>query len=140
MITPQQIVTEAQSWNGTPFAGHVRVKGVGCDCVGMVSGVMIALGVISRDTSFPRYTLGSGSHREASLVSEWITQTGLFTLEQSAQPGDVIGLQLGRVIHHVGIVVSDVSFIHAVEGQGVIESRMDGKPWENRIKMIWRLK
>ena len=135
-----KIVKEARSWKGTPFMGHVRLKGVGVDCVQLVAGVLINLGIIPRNVTLPTYTLGSGSHLESSLVSDWITQSGLFTVEQSTQPGDIIGMQLARVIHHVGIVTSDCEFIHAVEVSGVIESRLTDPPWGKRIKTIWRLK
>lgn len=140
MITAEQIITEARTWKGTPFMGHVRVKGIGCDCVGLVVGVLMKLGAIPKDIALPAYTLGSGSHMEYSLVCGWIENSGLFTAEAPAQPGDIVGLKLGRVVHHVGIVTSEATFIHAVEKHGVIESRLDAPPWENRVKSIWRLK
>lgn len=39
MITRQDFVTEARAWIGTPFHHGQALRGVGCDCIGLVSGV-----------------------------------------------------------------------------------------------------
>lgn len=45
MVTRNQIISEAKTWIGTPFHYHARIKGVGCDCVGLIIGVSEALGI-----------------------------------------------------------------------------------------------
>jgi cell wall-associated NlpC family hydrolase len=44
-MTPNrdQIVAEARSWIGTPYRHQASLKGVGCDCLGLVRGVWRAL-------------------------------------------------------------------------------------------------
>jgi NlpC/P60 family putative phage cell wall peptidase len=42
-ITPDLIVAEARSWIGTPYRHQASLKGVGCDCLGLVRGVWRAL-------------------------------------------------------------------------------------------------
>lgn len=39
-----RIVVEARTWLGTPFRDQQAVKGVGCDCLGLVVGVAEAIG------------------------------------------------------------------------------------------------
>ncbi|MGV6871739.1 peptidase P60 [Pseudochelatococcus sp. B33] len=49
MITPKEsltrarIVAEARGWIGTPYIHQAMLKGVGCDCLGLVRGVWRAL-------------------------------------------------------------------------------------------------
>ena len=37
------VVAEARSWIGTPYQHQASLKGVGCDCLGLVRGVWRAL-------------------------------------------------------------------------------------------------
>ena len=39
----QDIIAEAQSWLGTPYRHQGSLKGVGCDCLGLVRGVWRAV-------------------------------------------------------------------------------------------------
>lgn len=38
-MTREGIVAEARSWLGTPYRHQASLKGVGCDCLGLVRGV-----------------------------------------------------------------------------------------------------
>jgi NlpC/P60 family putative phage cell wall peptidase len=42
-ITRTTIVAEARSWIGTPYRHQASLKGVGCDCLGLVRGVWRAV-------------------------------------------------------------------------------------------------
>lgn len=43
VISRAMIVIEARSWLGTPYRHQASVKGVGCDCLGLVRGVWRAV-------------------------------------------------------------------------------------------------
>ena len=45
MSIAQDIVTQARGWLGTPFHHQARLKKVGCDCLGLVVGVVDELGL-----------------------------------------------------------------------------------------------
>lgn len=45
MTTRADIVAEAREWIGTPWLHQARLKGVGTDCIGLVGGVALALGL-----------------------------------------------------------------------------------------------
>lgn len=45
MIQRCDIVRETRSWVGTRYRHQGRVKGVGVDCIGLVGGVALAVGV-----------------------------------------------------------------------------------------------
>ena len=37
--TRNRIIAEARAWIGTPYCHQASLKGVGCDCLGLVRGV-----------------------------------------------------------------------------------------------------
>src|ERR1700761_5901826 len=39
----ERIVAEARAWIGTPYRHQASLKGVGCDCLGLVRGVWRAI-------------------------------------------------------------------------------------------------
>lgn len=43
MIARSAIVAEARVWLGTPYRHQASVRGVGCDCLGLVRGIWRAL-------------------------------------------------------------------------------------------------
>ncbi|WP_430913090.1 NlpC/P60 family protein [Methylobacterium sp. sgz302541] len=38
-VTPEAVVAEARAWLGTPYRHQASLKGVGCDCLGLVRGI-----------------------------------------------------------------------------------------------------
>jgi NlpC/P60 family putative phage cell wall peptidase len=42
-LTRSQIVGETRDWIGTPYQHQASLKGVGCDCLGLVRGVWRAV-------------------------------------------------------------------------------------------------
>jgi NlpC/P60 family putative phage cell wall peptidase len=43
IIIRNTIIAEARSWIGTPYHHQAALKGVGCDCLGLVRGVWRAV-------------------------------------------------------------------------------------------------
>jgi cell wall-associated NlpC family hydrolase len=58
MNTRDDIVRQARTWIGTPFHHQARLKSKGCDCLGLIVGVVDELGL--KDTRFfTRLPVGS---------------------------------------------------------------------------------
>lgn len=138
----RQLRSEAREWAGTPFHAHGKIKGRGVDCVWLAAEMYRALGVIPPQ-DFGMYTVGAGSHLEASKVAEGVVKSGAFESVEpvaivSARPGDLLGFKLGRVIHHVGVVLEWAKFIHSIAAVGVTESDLRDPTWGNRLWAIWR--
>jgi NlpC/P60 family putative phage cell wall peptidase len=38
-MEPEHLVTLARGWIGTPYRHQASLKGVGCDCLGLLRGV-----------------------------------------------------------------------------------------------------
>lgn len=49
MITGADIVAEARTWIGTPWRHQGRLKGVGTDCLGLVGGIAVNVGLFPSD-------------------------------------------------------------------------------------------
>lgn len=72
MTTPQQIITEALTWAGTPYHHQASCKGAGTDCLGLVMGVYAAcVAPITEDV--PDYT------------PDWAESAGRETLAEAAR-------------------------------------------------------
>lgn len=134
-LTGKDFVDQAREWIGTPYLHQGSVKGVGCDCLGLLRGVW-------------RANLGHEPERVPAYTRDWSEATGDEHLWQAANrwlapagpevaEGDVLLFRMrsGSVAKHLGIaaaVQGGLSFIHAYDGHGVVESPLTD-PWARRI-------
>jgi NlpC/P60 family putative phage cell wall peptidase len=130
---PEQVIAAARGWLGTPYHDQASVKGVGCDCLGLVRGVWRELEG-TEPLPLPPYSRdwGETSSREplaeaARKMMVWIPVTGL-------SPGALIlfRMRAGAVAKHCGVVTAPDRFIHAYERTGVIEEPLTAA-WRRRI-------
>jgi NlpC/P60 family putative phage cell wall peptidase len=123
------IVTEARTWLGTPFHHAAALRGVGCDCVGIVIGIARALGCLPADYRAPTYSPQWHLHRYEELLRTAMEQLGCRPVPLAArQPGHILLFRYGRVASHSGILVArDPDFlVHAVLHKGVLYQRLAG--------------
>jgi NlpC/P60 family putative phage cell wall peptidase len=130
-ITPSDIVAQAREWIGTPYRHQASLKGVGCDCLGLVRGVWRAL-YGEEPERVPAY---SRDWAEAS-AREALAQAGarhLVPVECSQiTPGDVLLFRwrAGLVAKHAAILTGSDTMIHAHDGAAVAEVAF--APWWRR--------
>lgn len=124
MTTGHDIVAEARTWKGTPFHHQAALKGIGCDCYGLIRGVASELGLIPDHkpiTNYPAVPDGSMERimREV-LVAVPKTQ---------AQPGDIVAFAWARDVQHMGFLTERNTVIHGY-GRGnkgkVVETPFTG--------------
>ena len=122
------VLTEVRTWIGTPYQHQVSVKGVGCDCIGLVRGVWRALHG-AEPWALPAYSpdwaeVGGEDRLLAGLSAH-------FEPVAQARPGDVLVFRMkpGAVAKHVAIMsagegIGDpaAKIIHAYWGHAVVES------------------
>jgi NlpC/P60 family putative phage cell wall peptidase len=104
-MTPAQIVATARSWLGTPYHHQAALKGVGCDCLGLVRGVYEELYGKPAEAP-PPY---SRDWAEASAIETMLEAARRHLAEidpREAAPGDVVIFRLrrGAMAKHCGIV------------------------------------
>jgi NlpC/P60 family putative phage cell wall peptidase len=135
MATRAEVVAAARSWIGTPFHHQAELKGVGCDCGGLLRGVCIELELFPADyRSLPEAQPFVGYARSPdgeSMVK--CCETFMRPIERSQmQPGDVVLVRWDVDPQHVAILGDyrhgGLSIIHALgtrDGRGgVIETRL----------------
>lgn len=154
MITGAAIVAEARTWINTPYHHQAALKGIGCDCIGLVSGVAEALGLPEaaawrNDLRFRGY---SQTPVPALLLQACDTYLDKITVAQ-ARLGDILLFAHMRQPMHFGIISQErheemvlcrtptlmpLSVIHSYIPVGrVTENSIDAK-WLARVIGAYR--
>ena len=119
-----QIIKAARTWIDTPYHHQARIKGVGCDCIGLVIGVCWELGLIDFDIG--NYDRTPDSTMMMELLDHHCTRT------EDPSPGDLLVFRIRKNPQHVGIL-TDSGIIHAYQSVGkVVEHGLDDW-WHDRI-------
>jgi cell wall-associated NlpC family hydrolase len=134
------IASIALEWIGTPFFPHQAIKQVGADCVHLGLVVYQEAGIMPVETCLPTYNLAGGSHLKRSIVLKWLGDCPFVEPDDAPNLGDVITLQVGRVDHHVGIMVAENQFVHSIRTLGVIKSDLRDTTWKKRLRTFWKPK
>ena len=130
------IVTAARAWIGTPYLHQASVRGVGCDCLGLLRGVW-------------RDVYGTEPAQVPAYTADWSEPQGQEVLYTAARThmhevtGDALAaeqvilfrMRAGAVAKHIGILSragAQPAFIHSYAGHGVVESPLS-HPWRRRI-------
>lgn len=131
---PLAIVATARSWIGTPWRHQGRLKGVGCDCLGMIVGVARELGYAVADrTDYAREPDGrellDGLDLHLAQVAE-------------PAPGDVVLFEIRGRPQHVGLI-SDrpdggLGLIHAFAGARKVIEQDFAPGWPGPVAGFWR--
>jgi len=123
--TRERVVAAARAWLGTPYHHQASLRGVGCDCLGLVRGVWRELYDDEPELmpAYSPYWAQQGSGETLAQAAE----RHLRPLDpRDARPGDVllfrwrahlpaahcaILAELDRILHaHDGAAVSEVAF------------------------------
>jgi NlpC/P60 family putative phage cell wall peptidase len=130
-IARAAIVTEARAWVGTPYRHQASLKGVGCDCLGLVRGVW-------------RAVLGNEPERAPPYAPDWAESSSGEPLAEAAlrhlvaldianiAPGDVVLFRwrAGLAAKHAAIISAPDLMVHAHDGAAVAEVAL--APWWRR--------
>ncbi len=131
----------AKQWLGTPFYPRMAKRGVGADCVHLALAVYKEAGIIPSHVTLPEYTLDQGDHLYVSLVVNWLSTSPYFEPEsEMPRAGSLITMKIGRVIHHVGIMVGDTQFVQAIRNYGVVQLDLRDSTWMKKLRSSWKPK
>jgi NlpC/P60 family putative phage cell wall peptidase len=141
-IERAMIVAAARGWVGTPYVHQASLKGVGCDCLGLLRGVWREL-VGKEPEAMPPY---SGDWAEAS--GEETLYAALSRLlgeleKQNIAPGDVALFRMAvqSPAKHCGIVAERkgaLTLIHARQNKRVAEEPFS-LMWRRSLAYAFRL-
>ena len=132
-----RIVEEALRWVGTPYRHQGSIRGVGCDCVGLLAGVW-------------RGVYGDDPERPSDYSADW-AETGVEELLLAAVRRLCVEKPIARVAcgdvllfrwrphlpaKHAGILVAAGRFVHAYEGCAVSVSALVPQ-WRRRLAGVF---
>lgn len=136
-LARESIVAEARRWIGTPYRHQASLKGVGCDCLGLVRGVW-------------RVCIGDEPERAPAYAPDWAEARGEERLAEAAlrhlvpvasdqiQAGDVLLFRWNAmsVAKHAAIAASETTMIHAHDGAAVCEVAL-APFWRRRLAYVF---
>lgn len=139
MASREDAVAEARTWQGTPFQHQGCLKGVGCDCIGLVKGVGVALGLVDYDPksakakAFSGYSMMPNPRRMREGLATWLVPIPV----TEATLADIFFMAWGREPQHVALVTYK-GIIHSYASAGkVVEHGLDTS-WRRRIVAAYR--
>ena len=140
MTTREEFIAEALAWEGTKFHHQAAVKGVGCDCIGLVVGAGRAVGLLTpaMEDTWRRnrgYARTPNPRQMRTALAEVLTEIPF----DDVMPGDLAWFRVGADPQHLCIVTRPGWMIHAYAQIGkVVAQPLLG--WNNLANPIcgWR--
>jgi NlpC/P60 family putative phage cell wall peptidase len=131
--TAAEIVAEARRWIGTPYVHQGALKGVGCDCLGLVLGVWRAL-IGPLPEAVPAYSPdwaeAAATERLAEAGARWLVPLPA----DEICAGDVLLFRWRDHVaaKHLGIATAPDRMVHAHGGASVAEVALV-PAWRRRL-------
>jgi cell wall-associated NlpC family hydrolase len=131
-----EFVNRAKKWEGTPYV-HQANKSFGCDCSGLVVGLLEEMGYDMSGIDLPDRPARAIDDRLVWQVEKIATLGG--RLPEVAEPGDLILFALGGHVQHIAIKIEGDLMLHADRYVGeTVAVRFPGG-WTTRIYGIYRI-
>lgn len=130
---PDRVIAAARGWLGTPYHDQASVRGVGCDCLGLVRGVWRQL-YGPEPMPIPPYSRDWGETGTSDVLAEAARSVMIELPTRAVVSGALLlfRIRTGAVAKHCGIVTTPDRFIHAYERSGVVEAPLDAA-WRRRV-------
>ncbi len=126
MLTRQDIVDEARTWMKTKWVHQACVKGLGVDCLGLIGGVALALGIEGAEAwkNDPRYHCYGPTPDPFVLIEGCDKFLDRIPLSE-VKIGDILVMAFEREPQHFGIVsaLNPTYLIHSyAQARRVVEN------------------
>lgn len=128
------IVTAARGWVGTRYRHRAAVRGVGCDCLGLLAGVWAEV-TGTEPLALPNYR---ADWRDSSHAGELLGMAERWLRPGELGPGAVLLFRMGAsaLPRHCGIMASATRFVHAQERLGVVEGNLS-EGWRRPVAGVF---
>lgn len=145
MPKASDIIAEAREWVYTPFRHQASMKGVGCDCVGLIKGVGEATqAIINVDHRWENYKYYRRTPNPR--IMQQGMEDFLLPLDPSeARPGDVVWMQWRENLPmHLGLLgvipgaEERITLIHAYSRVRMVVEHGFTDEWKARANSYWR--
>lgn len=134
----EQIIAEARAWIGTPYCHQASLRGVGCDCLGLLRGVWRAVYDAEPELTpayAPDWAEASGEEKLAEAARRHMAEVA----PNDAAPGDVLLFRWRPHLpaKHAAILTAPGRMIHAYDGAAVCEVHF-APFWRRRVAFAFR--
>jgi NlpC/P60 family putative phage cell wall peptidase len=136
-ITREDAVAEARSWLGTPFQHQGCLKGVACDCIGLVKSVGITLGLVEYDEAKARPFLAYRMMPDSKKMREALATFFVPIRVVEAMPADILFLAWTKEPQHLALI-TDLGIIHSYSGVGKVVEHSFDERWQKRVTAAYR--
>lgn len=130
-MNAEHIVTLARGWLGTPYQHQGALKGVGCDCLGLLRGVWHELyGTLPDIPPYSPDWKETGGEPLLDAAHHYLAPVA----QRAFRGGDVLVFRwkTGYAAKHCGIATSGNTMIHAHDGACVSEVVI-GETWKRKV-------
>ena len=141
MIARATVVATAREWLGTRWQHQASLKGIGCDCIGLVVGVAHECGVAEAaawavDSRGQGYGRAPDSAMLLSACADYLDPLR----PAAARAGDILLMRFAKEPQHFAFVSLGGNIIHAyAQARRVVEHRLDAL-WRSRIVGAYALR
>jgi NlpC/P60 family putative phage cell wall peptidase len=132
------VVAAARGWVGTPYHHQASLKGVGCDCLGLLRGVWREI-VGDEPDSAPPYTPDWAEASGRELLLEAAGRHLLPVAGTAFEAGDVLVFRWRPHLpaKHCAIATTPDAMVHAHEGASVAEVAV-APWWSHHLAAVFR--
>jgi len=137
-VTRDRIVEQARTWLGTPYHHQAALRGVGCDCLGLIRGVYRSFHGCEPELVqpySPDWAEACGHERFAAAARRHLIECD----NRAFGAGDVLLFRWRAHLpaKHAGIATGTTCMIHAQSGANVCEISL--QPWWlRRLAYVFR--
>lgn len=132
----EQILAATAGWVGTPYRHQGSLKGIGCDCLGMVLGVWAEVydAVPEEVAPYPRDWASGGREILLDAARRHCREKPAAAM----RPGDLMLLRWRRALPaaHCAILSAPDRIIHAYQGSAVVETALPPQ-WRRRLAGVF---
>lgn len=141
--TPSSVIEEAMQWLDTPYKHQAMLKGVGCDCVGLITGVGLATGATLITRQQIRAYGGYGRLPNPRAMQQILETYLKPAREDDVQQGDIVWLQWRQGLPmHLALIGEKSNgqrtLIHSTAEVGRVVEHTLTPAWNERIVSFWR--
>jgi len=131
------VIAEARAWIGTPYHHQAALKGVGCDCLGLVRGVWRAIYGADPEQP-PAYSRDWAETLRRETLAEAASRHMLAVPLDAVKPGDLLlfAISADAPAKHCAILTSPGRMVHAIESHPVAEVSLVAW-WRARLRFAF---
>ena len=138
MVTGEQIIIEARSWLGTPFKHQGKLKNIGCDCIGFVTGVLENIGYDFSEHYISEYSQIPDGEKLKQKLDSVLKPKNISELNA----GNIFLMSFNFLPQHVGFI-SELNglkyIIHSYKNAGKVVEHHLNDFWHSKIISLYNL-